>query len=62
MFVIDAFNGEVIRRFVNVASECGVPMEATISADNKYVLQGNALICSDAFITVALFRMRVCYV
>lgn len=41
MFVIDAFNGEVIRRFANGASEGGVPMEAAISADNKYVFQGS---------------------
>ena len=40
VFVIDAFNGEVVRRFPNGASEGGVPMEATISADNKYILQG----------------------
>ena len=40
VFVLDAFNGEVLKRFSNGASEGGVPMEAAISADNKYVLQG----------------------
>ena len=43
VFVIDAFNGEVVRRFVNGASEGGVPMEAAISADSKYVLQGESV-------------------
>lgn len=39
-YVLDAFNGNVVRRIVNAVSEGSTPMEACISADNKYVLQG----------------------
>jgi hypothetical protein len=40
VYVLDAFNGNVVRRIANGVTEGATPMEASISADNKYVLQG----------------------
>uniref|UniRef100_A0A7R9VE69 Anaphase-promoting complex subunit 4 WD40 domain-containing protein n=1 Tax=Chlamydomonas euryale TaxID=1486919 RepID=A0A7R9VE69_9CHLO len=48
VYVLDAFNGTVVRRILNTAPEGSTPMEAVISADNKYVLQG----CEDRNIRV----------
>ncbi|GAX79850.1 hypothetical protein CEUSTIGMA_g7290.t1 [Chlamydomonas eustigma] len=48
VYILDAFNGSVVRRFMNGASEGCVPLEACISGDNKYLLQG----CEDRNIRV----------
>lgn len=48
VYVLDAFNGNVVRKIMNGMPEGCTPMEATISADNKYVLQG----CEDRNIRV----------
>lgn len=47
-YVLDAFNGAVVRTINNGVPEGGTPMEATFSACNKYVLQG----CEDRNIRV----------
>ena len=39
-YVLSAFDGKVIHRFNN-DGDGTTPMEASISADNKYLLQGN---------------------
>jgi hypothetical protein len=42
VYILDAFNGSVVRKFMNGATSEGcVPLEACISGDNKYLLQGS---------------------
>uniref|UniRef100_A0A7S0WIF9 Anaphase-promoting complex subunit 4 WD40 domain-containing protein n=1 Tax=Chlamydomonas leiostraca TaxID=1034604 RepID=A0A7S0WIF9_9CHLO len=48
LYVMDAFNGTVVRKFNNGLGEGGPPLEATFSPDNQYVLSG----CDDRTIRV----------
>mmetsp|Transcript_26980 Transcript_26980/g.58990 ORF Transcript_26980/g.58990 Transcript_26980/m.58990 type:complete len:322 (-) Transcript_26980:297-1262(-) len=48
LYVLDAFNGGVLRKFSTGVPEAGTPLEATFSADNQYVLSG----CEDRSIRV----------
>lgn len=42
VYLLDAFNGNVMKKFVNGIPEGGTAVEASFSSDNQYLLTGGS--------------------